>query len=415
MASGWIGRLVLALCYALSAVAVAAPPKAAPMRLEFRHVPVSEFVSTMYSQVLGVDHVLDAEFLAHPARVSVDVRGKDAAAVRRLVRVELQAAGFEEVEAGGVVRVQRRAVLEPLTYVYAPRYRSVSYLVEVAGLVVRGDFSTERMVPPAPGHELSTTPPEGQSPTSAAGLQDRGGDVLLFRGEPIQVQRLESLLPQLDRPQGQVLVRGAIYEVRLEQRHSSALQLIGELLKGRIGIDFGSAVAGDRLTIRSGDLTAVLSLLGQDTRFKSISSPQLRVVSGQSATVSVGAEVPVLGQLTFDNQGRPVQSVEYRQSGVILTLTPRVYRDAVDLDVQQEVSSFVSTQTGVNNSPTLLKRSVATRVSMGNGDVVLLGGLEQTGETKEERGPRWLPRPLKAKGRIDEQTELVVLLGVEVL
>lgn len=383
----------------------------AAQRLEFRRVLVPELVGTLYSQ-MGIDYVLDGDFLASNAVVSLDVRGKSKAEVRRMLRVELQAAGFEEVEAAGVVRVRKRVDPDAMTYLYVPQHRPVAYLVELAALIVEGEFSSRRQVSIG---EAVAMPEQQRSEKSAAGLIDVGADVLVFRGLPIQIDRLASLLPQLDTPRGQILVRGAIYEVRNEGRTSSAVSLVGELLKGKLGIEFGNTVQGDRLTLRVGDLSAVFSALGQDTRFKSISRPQLRVRSGESATVSVGAEVPVLGQVTVDNRGQAVQSVEYRSSGVILTLTPRVYRGSIDLDVSQEVSAFVATQTGVNNSPTLLKRAVTTKVAMVPGEVVVLGGLEQSGKTDEERGPSWLPRLLKAKGSIDESTELVVLLSVDVL
>jgi general secretion pathway protein D len=74
----------------------------------------------------------------------------------------------------------------------------------------------------------------------------------------------------------------------------------------------------------------------------------------------------------------PVQSVDYRQSGVILTVTPDIHESIIDLDISQELSSFVATTTGINNSPTLLKRTVNSRLSIRSGEVVIFAGLNET-------------------------------------
>lgn len=103
----------------------------------------------------------------------------------------------------------------------------------------------------------------------------------------------------------------------------------------------------------------------------------VRVRSGAQARFSVGQDVPVLGQATLDKNGNPVQSVDYRQSGVILTVTPDIHESIIDLDISQELSSFVATTTDVNNSPTLLKRTVNSKLSIRSGEVVIFAGLNE--------------------------------------
>ncbi len=62
----------------------------------------------------------------------------------------------------------------------------------------------------------------------------------------------------------------------------------------------------------------------------------------------------------------------------ILTGTPDVHESIIDLDISQELSSFVATTTGVNNSPTLLKRTVNSKLSIRSGEVVIFAGLNET-------------------------------------
>ncbi|EGY28279.1 Type II secretory pathway, component PulD, partial [Candidatus Regiella insecticola 5.15] len=121
-------------------------------------------------------------------------------------------------------------------------------------------------------------------------------------------------------------------------------------------------------------MDALYELFRTDSRFHVVSSPRLRVKNGAQASFSVGADVPVLGKISYvDN--RPVQSVEYRSSGVILQVRPAIRAEVIDLAIDQQLSDFVKTATGVNNSPTLTKRQVTTQVSVADGDIILLGGL----------------------------------------
>ena len=70
----------------------------------------------------------------------------------------------------------------------------------------------------------------------------------------------------------------------------------------------------------------------------------------------------------------------------------------MDLKIQQQLSNFVTTETGVNNSPTLIKRDVTTEVSLADGDIILLGGLAGTEETVRPvpAGASSVPVPVKA-------------------
>lgn len=46
----------------------------------------------------------------------------------------------------------------------------------------------------------------------------------------------------------------------------------------------------------------------------------------------------------------------------------------------------MTTETGVNNSPTLIKRDVTTEVSLADGDIILLGGLAEQKDSKASSG-----------------------------
>lgn len=158
-----------------------------------------------------------------------------------------------------------------------------------------------------------------------------------------------------------------------------------------------------------------VSKLASDSRFKLVSSPTLRVTSGESARVMVGQDVPVLGALTVTASGAPVQSVNYQSSGVSLNISPVVLGGVIRVTLKQEISDFANTTTGVNSSPTLLTRSVSSVVGLHAGEVVFLGGLDQSDDTDTKSRSPWLPRLFDSSSGVGNKTELVVMLEVDAL
>ncbi|EMA3643062.1 hypothetical protein U2T78_003854 [Providencia stuartii] len=135
--------------------------------------------------------------------------------------------------------------------------------------------------------------------------------------------------------------------------------------------------------------------------------------NGAKAAFSVGSEVPVLGQVSYSDN-KPVQSIEYRSSGVILSVQPEIRQDLIELSIDQQISNFAKTETGVNNSPTLIKRQVNTQVSVADGDIILLGGLAENKVSEAETGFSFLPKDWFT-GSSDEhsKTDILVMLQVK--
>jgi general secretion pathway protein D len=116
-----------------------------------------------------------------------------------------------------------------------------------------------------------------------------------------------------------------------------------------------------------------------------------------------------------DRQGNPVQSVEYKPSGTILDVSPRILEDVVSLHVEQQESSFVKTTTGVNNSPTLLKRQMQTDLVLKPGDVVVMGSLSQARNTASHSGQSWLPSWTHTSSSEKSQNDVLLVMSVDVM
>lgn len=142
-------------------------------------------------------------------------------------------------------------------------------------------------------------------------------------------------------------------------------------------------------------------------------SAMVRVLSGGVARFSVGNETPVLDAVTFDQQGRPIQSVSYKPSGVIFELRPKVREGGSELAIMQQISQFVTTTTGVNNTPTLIKRELSTLVAAKDDEIILVGGLDEQRTTNNESGLTFLPSFLRHSTHDRQNTEIVLLLHVQ--
>lgn len=89
---------------------------------------------------------------------------------------------------------------------------------------------------------------------------------------------------------------------------------------------------------------------------------------------------------SIDSEGRPFRTVDYKPSGIIFEVTPTIYDNHMTVDVAQIISDFVQTNTGVTDSPTLIKREVRSTVSIKHGEMVVLGSLAEDKKTNSSSG-----------------------------
>ncbi len=79
-------------------------------------------------------------------------------------------------------------------------------------------------------------------------------------------------------------------------------------------------------------------------------------------------------------------------------------------DSSWQISNFIPTTNGVNNSPTLIKRELSTSVGVKSNDVLVLGGLDEDKRTEDRKGLSWLPDWLGSSGKTESKTEVLLIL-----
>ncbi|ATI90061.1 type II secretion system protein GspD [Salmonella enterica] len=357
--------------------------------LELNAVPLPQALNMIYVQVFDKPFMLDPELAKSDKlvtfRITPDI--DERAFIKRYLG-NMNITIYNKQGIDYVAPFTPKAYVPPQeTFVYRPRFRSVAYLSDILAGQFTGQFNSQRNS--LPSGQIS---PEAAVAGTASDFMNRTGDVLVYYGRKSEIKRLQTLLPLIDTASEEVIVAAYVFEVQTSERNGSGLALAAKLLSGKLNIQTGISGGFDNfIRVNTGSLDALYELFRTDSRFHVVSSPRLRVKDGASATFSVGNEVPVLGQVSYADN-RPIQSIEYRSSGVILDVRPQIRTDNIDLVIKQQLSSFAKTDTGVNNSPTLIKREVNTEVSAADGDIILLGGLAETKVTNADTGFSFLPK-----------------------
>ncbi len=182
---------------------------------------------------------------------------------------------------------------------------------------------------------------------------------------------------------------------------------------------------GLSISFLSTDIDAAVNALGSRTAVEVVSAPKIIALDNRTARLQVGDQVPIVvqaSQSTNDPDAALVSTVDYRSTGVILNVTPRITgEDQVLLEVNQEVSSVARTNTSGIDSPTIQQRSFDSVLIVRNGGVVALGGLISTNRTNGNSGvPGLKDIPavgalFRSQGRTSSRSELIVLLRAKIL
>ncbi|WP_169741418.1 type II secretion system secretin GspD [Endozoicomonas numazuensis] len=245
-------------------------------------------------------------------------------------------------------------------------------------------------------------------------------NALVVTAQPDMMKSLEGVIKQLDIRRAQVLVEAIIVEVtdgdginlsfQLANANGSSLMQfndgrtvpIGQIMAGLKDAedtpgstviidgnttinpdqpgDYGklydalAGVSGAAFSITSGDWTALLQAVTTSSKSNVLATPSLMTLDNEEASFIVGDEVPVItGAASGSNNDNPFQTVDRKEVGVKMTVTPQINEgDSVKLAITQEVS-------GVNGTTsvdvTFSKREVKTSVLARSGDTIVIGGL----------------------------------------
>jgi general secretion pathway protein D len=329
--------------------------------------------------------------------------------------------------------------------------------------------------PRRPGEPAPPTPPPSTAPGAPlAGPAAPIGELGLIEGQvrfiadettnavivttfPRNWMEIEVTIKQLDRQPRQVLIEVLVAEITLtddlrlgvdwalklgkfttlaSQSISTASPATISPIDRTVPITSSLALPGPGLTaftFGTDQFMAILNTLASENLVNVLSNPHVLTSENKKAVINVSDSIPIVTSQQVPIGGTTTQtatnttsvigtqSVEYRDAGVILTVTPRIGdRGTVALDVKQEVND-VGAAEPPTGSRRIIKREAETSVVLVNNQTLVLGGLIRDRVETQDRGIPFLKDiPILgyffgAKVRTTTRTELMLLITPRVI
>lgn len=320
-------------------------------------------------------------------------------------------------------------------FTYAVKHKDAELLAQTVDRILSGGNRPVSAGAAAPATGASTAS-SGDSSRLSSVVVDKSTNVLIFQARPEEYGQISSLLQTLDRPTKAALIEVTVAELSTDDSKDLGFDWLSQsisigggakavLSNNSSAVTPGGGLGGGgnlRIFNGAGAMRLAVTALASTNRATILSSPRLMARNGETATIQVGQDVPILtSQQTTAVGGTTapglLQTVQYRNTGVILKIKPVIHSgDQVDLDVTQEVSELGTTDVGITTSPTFKTRKIDTKLTLRNGSTVLLGGLISENGSQSSSGIPFLKDvPVLGslfgkQGRKGDRRELIVLI-----
>ena len=278
---------------------------------------------------------------------------------------------------------------------------------------------------------VASAPPETAAQITPGGVQsgprlviDQARNALIFIGTAQDYEQVRPLLEAMDKTPREALIEVTVVELGLTDTSNLGIEFTlrqalgagltsrlgtgtnvlsalnpttGQTTSGGGGLPIGTTGFNFAILNRAGDTRMLLNAFAANNKLTVLSTPRILAKSGGEARIEVGTEVPIVTQQgstnTIQNAGTTgiLQSIEYRKTGVLLTVRPVVHSsDRIDLTVAQEVSQALPNTTPGISSPLIQNRNVSTQVALADGQTVVIGGLITEDRSNADSGVPYL-------------------------
>ncbi len=260
-----------------------------------------------------------------------------------------------------------------------------------------------------------------------------GSSRLIISASPRYIDKVKSLINELDRAPAQVLIQVLLAEVTLDEEDSWGVDLgVGPFGNDEftgaltaVGSGVQTAIGVPNLAVASLDFDLLIRALEVQGRLEVLSRPQILVNDNEEALISVGEEIRVVTSSTRTDSGNLNSSVEPREVGVILDVTPSISPDGyVRLDITPEISQLTTRTIQISEdfaAPIISQRRADTTVTVRNGETIVIGGLIQNLlDTRKSKVPLLSEIPLvgevfKTERTSTTKTELLIILTPRII
>jgi len=254
---------------------------------------------------------------------------------------------------------------------------------------------------------------------------DERANALIFNSTGDKYRQLLPLIQRLDVMPKQVILEVMIAEVKLtdvfKQGVEFALTNQGSATETG-GFNLSKGVAGLKYVLSGLDGKLTLNLLQTNSHVNVLSRPSLLVRDGVTASITVGDDIPTVGEIISSPNVSDKTSVVYRKTGVELQVKPAINaRGVIIMEIDQKISNQADGGSTVAGSPIIFERSINTEVVAESGQTIVLGGLISESRTNNDNTvPLFSSIPVigrlfDSNDDTKKKTELVVLVTPRVI
>lgn len=226
---------------------------------------------------------------------------------------------------------------------------------------------------------------------------DQKSNTVLVNASPKYLEKVRTIIDELDVDPPQVLIQVLLAEVSLDSAESLGPEFgraqfgdyavaagMGNLpgIGGRTGNQLlGSLFSNSgtpNVAIGAEDFELLINALASQSRVQVLSNPSVMVENNSEGFIQVGETVRLPDAVSFSSAGQQ-SSVTPEDIGILLRVTPSINPEGfVRMVIEPEISrlSLQTTQISENfNSPVITRRKANTTVTVKDGQTVVIGGL----------------------------------------
>jgi general secretion pathway protein D len=230
-------------------------------------------------------------------------------------------------------------------------------------------------------------------------VADDTNNAIIILAKESEYRSIKAVIADLDTIPLQVLIEVSIIEVSLTDDLSFGVEWFlkkngiadtydaESTLDLNAGAGIGPVVPGFSFVLNGSEtlVNAVFNTLASESKLNVVSTPSLMALDNHTATIRVGDQQPVVvsSAKSTDNEVL-TQSIEYKSTGVLLSVTPRVNSGGlVTMELNQEVTDVGSIDIATGQR-SFLQRNINSTVAVQDGRTIILGGLitENSSESK---------------------------------
>lgn len=222
-------------------------------------------------------------------------------------------------------------------------------------------------------------------------VADEATNSLLVRSSARDYRQLLTTINQLDAVPLQVMINAVIAQVTLTEANEFGVDWSRIAANSAVD-DISTATSTNFLPGSTAGLLfsktfidgaaqvdATLEAIATNNDVQLLARPTLTVMNNQEGEIQIGSQVPVEQGQSVAVGGVVTNNIQYRDTGIVLSITPQINNDGVvNLIIRQELSSVDSGSSGVGNNPVFNNQEINTTVVVRNGENVVLGGLIQS-------------------------------------